>query len=178
MARVNNLSDFLTDVASAIKTKKGSKTAIPAVDFDTEILALPSQGVYQTKVINIDANGSTTVLPDEGYDAIEGLEIITNVPEAQLQEKTYTFTTNQTIEILPDTGYDGFSSIKTIINVEGGGGDDPAVNAILWSILGYDQAVFNILKRVIPIEQQFVAIGGTDAELYSVLENIYEGGNE
>lgn len=178
MARVNNLSDFLTDVASAIKTKKGSETAIPAVDFDTEILALPSQGVYQTKVINIDANGSTTVLPDEGYDAIEGLEIITNVPEAQLQEKTYTFTTNQTIEILPDTGYDGFSSIKTIINVEGGGGDDPAVNAVLWSILGYDQAVFNILKRVIPIEQQFVAIGGTDAELYSVLENIYEGGNE
>lgn len=178
MARVNNLSNFLTDVASAIKTKKGSETAIPAANFDTEILALPSQGVYQTKVINIDANGSTTVLPDEGYDAIEGLEIITNVPEAQLQEKTYTFTTNQTIEILPDAGYDGFSSIKTIINVEGGGGDDPAVNAILWNILGYDQTIFNLLKRVIPIEQQFVAIGGTDAELYSVLENIYEGGNK
>ena len=178
MARVNNLSNFLTDVASAIKTKKGSETAIPAANFDTEILALPSQGVYQTKVINIDANGTTTVLPDEGYDAIEGLEIITNVPEAQLQEKTYTFTTNQTIEILPDAGYDGFSSIKTIINVEGGGGDDPAVNAILWNILGYDQTIFNLLKRVIPIEQQFVAIGGTDAELYSVLENIYEGGNK
>ena len=178
MARVNNLSNFLTDVASAIKTKKGSETAIPAANFDTEILALPSQGVYQTKVINIDANGSTTVLPDEGYDAIEGLEIITNVPEAQLQEKTYTFTTNQTIEILPDTGYDGFSSIKTIINVEGGGGDDPAVNAILWNILGYDQTIFNLLKRVIPIEQQFVAIGGTDAELYSILETIYEGGNK
>ena len=178
MARVNNLSNFLTDVASAIKTKKGSETAIPAANFDTEILALPSQGVYQTKVINIDANGSTTVLPDEGYDAIEGLEIITNVPEAQLQEKTYTFTTNQTIEILPDAGYDGFSSIKTIINVEGGGGDDPAVNAILWNILGYDQTIFNLLKRVIPIEQQFVAISGTDAELYSVLENIYEGGNK
>lgn len=178
MARVNNLSNFLTDVASAIKTKKGSETAIPAANFDTEILALPSQGVYQTKVITIDANGSTTVLPDEGYDAIEGLEIITNVPEAQLQEKTYTFTTNQTIEILPDAGYDGFSSIKTIINVEGGGGDDPAVNTILWNILGYDQTIFNLLKRVIPIEQQFVAIGGTDAELYSVLKNIYEGGNK
>lgn len=178
MARVNNLSNFLTDVADAIKTKKGSQTAIPAANFDTEILALPSQGVYQTKVVNINTNGSTTVLPDEGYDAIEGLEIIVAVPEAQLQEKTYTFTTNQTIELLPDTGYDGFSSVRTIINVEGGGGDDPAVNAILWSIIGYDQSVFNLLKRVIPIEQSFVAVGGTDAELYSVLENIYEGGNE
>ena len=37
MARVNNLSNFLTDVASAIKTKKGSETAIPAANFDTEI---------------------------------------------------------------------------------------------------------------------------------------------
>ena len=178
MARVNNLSDFLTDVASAIKTKKGSETAIPAANFDTEILALPSQGVYQTKVVTINENGQTIITPDSGYDAMDGVQVTTNIPEKQLQSKSYSFTTNQTIELLPDTGYDGFSSIKTIINVEGGGGDDPAVNAILWSILGYDQAVFNILKRVIPIEQQFVAIGGTDAELYSVLENIYEGGNE
>ena len=37
MARTNNLTNFLTDVASAIKTKKGSSTPIPASDFDTEI---------------------------------------------------------------------------------------------------------------------------------------------
>ena len=44
MARTNNLTDFLTDVATAIKTKKGSETAIPASNFDTEIANLPSQG--------------------------------------------------------------------------------------------------------------------------------------
>ena len=38
MARVNNLSNFLTDVASAIKTKKGSETAIPAADFDMPLV--------------------------------------------------------------------------------------------------------------------------------------------
>ena len=37
MARTNNLTNFLTDVASAIKTKTGDNTAIPASQFDTKI---------------------------------------------------------------------------------------------------------------------------------------------
>lgn len=37
MARINNLTNFLTDVASAIKTKTGDSTAIPASQFDTKI---------------------------------------------------------------------------------------------------------------------------------------------
>lgn len=44
MARTNNLTNFLTDVATAIKTKKGDDTPIPASDFDTEIIDLPSGG--------------------------------------------------------------------------------------------------------------------------------------
>jgi hypothetical protein len=68
MARINNLTNFLTDVASAIKTKKGSETAIPAANFDTEILALPSQGTYQQKSVTISANGTTTLDPDQDYD--------------------------------------------------------------------------------------------------------------
>lgn len=42
MARTDTLGNFLTDVASAIKTKKGSQTAIQASNFDTEIINLPS----------------------------------------------------------------------------------------------------------------------------------------
>lgn len=118
MARVNNLSNFLTDVASAIKTKKGSETAIPAANFDTEILALPSQGVYQTKVITISENGQTIITPDTGYDAMDGVQVTTNIPEKQLQTKSYSFTTNQTIELLPDTGYDGFSEVGLNINIQ------------------------------------------------------------
>ena len=251
MARTNNLTNFLTDVAAAIKTKKGSQTVIPAADFDTEILALPSQGTYQTKSVTISANTTTTVRPDQNYDAIEELTIVTQVPQKQLQTKSYNFTANQSgIQLLPDTGYDGFDSVvlninvpsqqinnqnKTVtqngqytadagytglgtvtvevepnlqnkdltvtsnqtidvfadqgydgidharvtIRVEGGGGDDPAVNAVLWSILGYDQAVFNLLKMVIPEpEAVFVGIGGTDEELFDELSEILEGGSE
>ena len=37
MARTNNLTNFLTDVASAIKTKTGDSSLIPASQFDTKI---------------------------------------------------------------------------------------------------------------------------------------------
>ena len=44
MARIDSLGNFLTDVASAIKEKKGDSTNIAAEDFDTEIENLPSGG--------------------------------------------------------------------------------------------------------------------------------------
>jgi surface protein len=44
MARIDNLENFLTDVASAIKEKKGDNTPIPASNFDTEISDIPSVG--------------------------------------------------------------------------------------------------------------------------------------
>ena len=75
MARTNNLSNFLTDVAGAIKQKKGDNTNILASEFDTEILALPSQGTYQNKQVNITTNGNYDITPDEGYDAMEKVRI-------------------------------------------------------------------------------------------------------
>lgn len=120
MARVNNLSNFLTDVADAIKEKKGSQTSIPAANFDTEILALPSQGTYEQRVLNISANGTQTITPSSGFDAIDELELTVAVPEKQLQSKTYNFTQNTTIQLLPDTGYDGFDVVTLNINVPSG----------------------------------------------------------
>lgn len=55
MARTNNLTNFLTDVASAIKTKKGDSTPIPASNFDTEITNLPSGGGYDWSKIGYSA---------------------------------------------------------------------------------------------------------------------------
>lgn len=120
MARTNNLTNFLTDVAAAIKTKKGSSATIPAANFDTEILALPSQGVYQTRSVTISANGSQTVTPETGYDAIDEITINVQVPEAQLQTKTYNITQNANLELEPDSGYDGFSSVNVNVNVPTG----------------------------------------------------------
>ena len=44
MARTNNLNNYLTDLATAIKNKKGDQTTINAEDFDTEITNLPTGG--------------------------------------------------------------------------------------------------------------------------------------
>lgn len=77
MARTNNLTNFLTDVANAIKNKKGDTTDIPASEFDTEIINLPSQGIYQSKQVNISTNGSYIIQPDNGYDAME--EVYLNI---------------------------------------------------------------------------------------------------
>lgn len=44
MARIDNLNNFLTDVADAIRTKTGSSDTISAEDFDTEIENIPSGG--------------------------------------------------------------------------------------------------------------------------------------
>ena len=80
MARVNNLTAFLTDVATAIKTKKGDNTAISAVDFDTEIINLPSPGIYQNKQVNITTSGNYIITPDDTYDAME--QVVLNVEVA------------------------------------------------------------------------------------------------
>lgn len=53
MARTDNLTNFLTDVANAIKEKKGVDTPIKASEFDKEITNLPS-GVAPMNVKNIE----------------------------------------------------------------------------------------------------------------------------
>lgn len=49
MARTDTLGHFLTDVADAIREKKGTSKTIVASDFDTEIENLPSGGDTPTK---------------------------------------------------------------------------------------------------------------------------------
>ena len=62
MARTDTLTNFLTDVSTAIKTKKGDDTPILASNFDTEITNLPSGGVEPpTKGFTVDE------LDSDGY---------------------------------------------------------------------------------------------------------------
>lgn len=118
MARINNLTNFLTDVATAIKNKTNTEEAIPAQEFDTKIMEIQLKELYEQRTITIASNGSTVITPSEGYGAIDQLIIVTNVPIKKLQTKTYTFTRNMNLEIEPDTGYDGFSKVGLEINVE------------------------------------------------------------
>ena len=74
MARVDTLTNFLTDVAGAIKTKKGDETPILASDFDTEIANLPS-GSGGLDWSAIGYSGTPETLQDD-YDY--SLQILNN----------------------------------------------------------------------------------------------------
>ena len=117
MARTTDLEDFLEDIATAIKYKLNNSSAIPADQFDTKIMAIETVGTYENKSITISANGSQTVLPSAGYDAIESITINTQVPVNILQSKNYEFTQNTEIVLSPETGYDGFNSVGIKVNV-------------------------------------------------------------
>ncbi len=129
MARTNSLPNFLTDVADAIKEKKGSQADIPAANFDTEIRNLPG-GSYQSKTVTITQNQSQTIIdPDTNYDAMSDVTVNVSVPEKQLQTKNYTFTQNTTTTLQPEQGYDGFDQVGIEINVQGGSQDPTTATA-------------------------------------------------
>ena len=61
MARIDNLGNFLTDVATSIRTKKGTTNTITPANFDTEIASIETGGVTPTGTINITENGTHDV---------------------------------------------------------------------------------------------------------------------
>lgn len=61
MARTDNLNNFLTDVADAIREKKGTADKIKASDFDNEIASIEAGGVTPSGEINITENGTYDV---------------------------------------------------------------------------------------------------------------------
>lgn len=79
MARIDNLDNFLTDVADSIRAKTGSSEPIPASEFDLEISALQSEPNLQDKEITITENTTTTIKADEGYDGLNEVSVITDV---------------------------------------------------------------------------------------------------
>ena len=71
MARTNNLTNFLTDVATAIKTKTGDSSLIPASQFDTKIANITTGHLDNTEYQ--EAN-------DDLDDILEGTEPATIYP--------------------------------------------------------------------------------------------------
>ena len=74
MARTNTLGNFLTDVADAIREKKGTTGTIPASNFDTEIASIETGGgptVTKGIIINeFDENGYATDVSIVGMTSI------------------------------------------------------------------------------------------------------------
>ena len=69
MANITNLSQFLSDVADAIRTKKDSNAAIPAAEFDNEILNI------ETGINTSDATATEDNI-ENGYTAyVDGKKV-------------------------------------------------------------------------------------------------------
>ena len=86
MAKTDNLTDFLTGVANAIRTKKGTTAKINPQNFETEIGSITTSKPEQEKTITITTNGSRTVTPDGGK-VLSKVTITTNVPAIPTEEK-------------------------------------------------------------------------------------------
>ena len=71
MAKTDNLTDFLTDIADGIRKKKGTTAKIPAQNFRTEIESI-SGGSTPTGSITITSNGT--------YDVTTKATAVVNVP--------------------------------------------------------------------------------------------------
>lgn len=66
MAKTDNLKDFLTDVADAIRTKKGTTAKINPQDFSAEIASIETGGGIQQRVLYLRRSRSGYI--DTGID--------------------------------------------------------------------------------------------------------------
>ena len=74
MARVDTLAHFLSDVADAIRGKKGTSAEIPAENFDTEITGIVIPELEATKAAT-PSTSAQTITPSQGYDGMEEVTI-------------------------------------------------------------------------------------------------------
>lgn len=140
MAKNNNLKDFLTDVANAIRTKKGTTALINPQDFSSEIASIESGGggadngflgvatLRETKVFG-SANFKTLIIND-GVEEIAGYALYRCMAtEIILPNSVITLGANSfynclnlksivlsdNITVLPTQCFYGCSALETVI---------------------------------------------------------------
>ena len=91
MSKQNNLTDFLTSVADAIRAKKGTTALINPQNFESEIGSISTAKEEQEKSVAITENGTTEVLPDDGK-ALSKVTVTVNVAGEVLEEYDGTIT--------------------------------------------------------------------------------------
>lgn len=74
MADTSNLTNFLEDVADAIREKKGTQDPIAAANFDTEILSI-STATLQANKNATPTTSQQVITPDTGYDGMKQVTI-------------------------------------------------------------------------------------------------------
>ena len=112
MSKENNLKDFLTDIADAIREKKGTTEPINAQDLSEEIRGIESGGSigYMTDVIDPTAIGITNISKVIVNDGIKTIKIRAfyqwdNLTEVYLPDS---------VEVLENNAFQQSTKIRTI----------------------------------------------------------------
>ena len=148
MAKNNNLTDFLTGVADAIRRKRGTTGKINPQNFEEEISGIPTKKPEEEKTVYLNmVNGDQVITPTAGKvmskvtvkkpATLKRSNIRNNVsiggvvgileekkPE---REKAVTITANGITNVLPDSGQT-LSKVIITTNVSGGGGGGGGYN--------------------------------------------------
>ena len=148
MAKNNNLTDFLTGVADAIRRKRGTTGKINPQNFEEEISGIPTRKPEEEKTVYLNmVNGNQVITPTAGKTMskvtlkkpleLKPSNIRENVyiggimgtleekkPE---REKAVTITANGITNVLPDSGQT-LSKVIITTNVSGGGGGGGGYN--------------------------------------------------
>jgi hypothetical protein len=124
MSKSNNLTDFLTDVANAIREKKGVSGEINPQNFSEEIKSIKSDPVLVPLSRTYHSNMKETIERFDGTDGFSSVTIEVDVeaggdaPSLNIQSKTVTIEENKsTEEIIPDVGYDYMSKVVVTTDI-------------------------------------------------------------
>ena len=111
MARTDTLGNFLTDVADAIRAKKGTTDTIVASDFDTEITNLPSGG--STPEIGYTINKwDETGVPKEL--TIVGMTMVPKNYSSSLPQTTEKITLPEGVVAINESGLSGLANLVDV----------------------------------------------------------------
>ena len=117
------LTNKLTAIANAIRSKTGETGKMTLDQMPTKIGAIETgPSIQESKTIEITSNGTTEVIPDDGYGGIKKVGVTVAVPESPAPEplthdKTVTITANGTTEVTPDDGYAYLTRVTINTNV-------------------------------------------------------------
>ena len=118
------LTDKLTAIANAIRSKTGETGKMTLDQMPTKIGAIETgPSIQESKTIEITSNGTTEVIPDDGYGGIKKVDVSVDVPmpppapEPSAHDKTVTITANGTTEVTPDDGYAYLTRVTVNTNV-------------------------------------------------------------
>lgn len=101
---------------------------------------VPVPTLQDSKAVTITENGTTTITPDEGNDAIKSVAVtvdgISNVQES----KALTITSNGTVSVTPDAPYDALKKVDVTVDVASGSYKEKTVtvtNTTAGSVIWY-----------------------------------------